>query len=112
MPNKSERRQHRSFRRTASGTKMITKAGKHGRYTCALCRGMLHGVAHGKTSSGRGKQSKSQKGPSAPFAGILCGNCRTIVITEAAKVKAEIKSISDVRMDVRPYLSQISASVL
>lgn len=111
MPNKSERRALRSFRRSTKGTNMITKEKKHAKIRCAICDTVLHGVSHGKSKAGLAKQSKSQKRPTGFFAGILCANCRSMIISETAKVKSGMKTMSETDVRIRNYISQIDKKV-
>ena len=111
MPNKSERRKLRSFRKSAKGTKMINVTKKHSKLRCALCDKQLHGVTHGKTSSETKCTSKSAKRPTGAFAGILCGSCRSMVTLEAVKVKAGVKSLSDLDLTVKQYVQQLDKKV-
>lgn len=78
---------------------------------CALCGDMLHGVPHGKKTNALRKLSKTQRRPSVPFAGILCGNCREMAAIETIKVAMKQKKFTDVELRVQPYVKQLQASV-
>ncbi len=111
MPNKSERRRHRAFRRTAKETRMYTKEGKTSRVHCALCEKHLHGVPHGKTGAERKRTAKTHKGPSVVFGGILCAACRTRVVIEAVRVKTGMKKTEDLDLRLKPYVKQLDKKV-
>jgi ribosomal protein L34E len=78
---------------------------------CALCKNMLHGVPHGKKINALKKLSKTQRRPSVPFAGILCGHCREMVAVETVKVAMAQKKLAQVELRVQPYVKQLQASV-
>lgn len=111
MPTKSDRRKHRVYRRSAKETRLVVKSGKASKMECALCEKPLHGVPHGKKTNALKKLSKTQRRPSAPFAGILCGNCRELAVIEAIKVAINQKKIGEVELRMQPYVSQLKASV-
>lgn len=87
---------------------MIVRKKRHALLRCAICDGQLHGVPHGKTISGMLKLSKTQKRPSAPFAGILCATCRTSVIMEKANVEMGFKTLRDVDLELQKYVKQVA----
>lgn len=91
---------------------MINVTKKHTKLRCALCDKQLHGVTHGKTSSETKRTSASAKVPTGVFAGILCGACRSMVITEAAKVKSGMKELNALDMKVKQYVTQLDKKVL
>ncbi len=111
MPTKSERRKARAFRRTTKETRMITVDEKHSKHRCALCQNTLSGVPHGKNVAQRKKLSKTQRRPTGMLGGILCGSCRSLIVSETAKVKAEIKQTSEVDLRYQPYITQIEKRV-
>jgi len=108
MPKRSERGKKTKFRRRPGRkAKRVFIRGKTGKHHCGLCDALLHGVPHGKKPSKVGKMSKSEKRPSAVFAGVLCTRCRTLVVEEAAKVLASIKGIDDVELRLRKYVEEM-----
>ncbi len=111
MPNKSERRKLRVFRRTAKQTRMFTKGKKHAKQLCVLCEKPLHGVLHGASRSIISKTSKSQRRPTKLLAGILCANCTKKIVVETAKVHAGMKNEKDVEISLRPYMAQVAKQV-
>lgn len=111
MPNKSDRRKLRGFRKTSKETKMIVRKKKHAKLECALCESPLHGVPHGDTQSKRGKKSKTERRPTGIFGGILCANCRALVFLEAAKIKSGMKDARSMDLALKPYIIQIEKKV-
>lgn len=111
MPTKSDRRKHRVYRKSAKETRLVVKSGKASNMECALCHARLHGVPHGKKVNALKKLSKTQRRPTAPFAGILCGNCREATVIEAIKVAIGQKKMNDVELRVQPYVQQLKARV-
>ncbi len=108
MPKRSDRSKKKKFRRKASGkAKPVFVRGKPGKHHCPLCKRVLHGVPHGKTSSQVRKLSKTKKRPTGLFAGVLCGKCRALVAEEAAKVEAKAKKASEVELRLRKYVEQV-----
>jgi len=108
MPNKSERSKKKKFRKMPSGkSKRVFIRGKTGKHYCALCERVLHGVPHGKKASEVGKLSKTERRPTALFAGVLCGKCRAIVAAEAAKVSSGSKAVEDVELRLQPYVKLV-----
>jgi len=100
-----ERVKPRKFRKTPKKTKAYAAEYKPSKHTCALCNSMLHGVPHGKRPSEVRKLSKTERRPTAIFAGMLCSKCRSLILEEAVKVKYGIKSIDDVLIKYRPYVN-------
>ena len=82
------------------------KSKRKGTAKCNLCKGKMHGVKskHPKISS---KLSKTEKRPTAMFAGILCNKCRVKAIEEAIKIKIGIKNISETDILLRQYVNSI-----
>ena len=108
MPNRSERSKKTKFRRVAgSKSKRIFVNGKTGKHKCALCKGILHGVPHGKTGTEVRKLSKTKRRPTALFAGILCSKCRHLVVMEAAQVEAKAKKFDEVELRLQDYVKQV-----
>ncbi len=75
------------FRKTPKQTKRIAVKKKTGKCRCSICSRALHGTPSGKGIAGTRKLSKTQKRPSAMFAGLLCNKCRAMVLEEALKIK-------------------------
>ena len=100
----SERRKKKKFKRTPGGKVKKTSIKKRGsRKKCALCSKPLSGTLRGRKER---KASKSKKRPSAPFAGVLCNNCRSLVFEEAFKVKAGVKGMEGVELRIRGYVEE------
>lgn len=107
MTNRAKRRMKRKFRRIPSGeSKPRYVRKKPSKHKCAVCKGVLQGVPHGKNKSKIGKLAKSEKRPSVRFAGMLCNKCRTEVFEEAILVKYSAKKIDDVKLKLRKYVKQ------
>lgn len=75
------------FRKTPKQTKCIAAKKKAGKLHCSICNRIMHGTPSGKGIAATRKLSKTEKRPSAIFAGLLCNKCRTIVLEEALKIK-------------------------
>ena len=111
MPTRSERSKKKKFRRVGKGkSKKIFVNDKPGKHHCALCKGLLHGVPHGKNSSLVKKLAKTKRRPSALFAGILCTKCRSKVAVEAAKVEAGIKKTDKIEVRLKEYVKQVKVN--
>ncbi len=67
---------------------------------CALCNEILFGASHERGLS------KSEKRPSAIFAGTLCNKCRKEVLEEAIKVKEGIKKLEECDIMQRKYIKE------
>ena len=112
MPRPHERSSERKFVRTPGGKTIVRYfKGKAKKHHCALCKGILHGVAHSQRRLGISKLSKTQKKPSVIFGGVLCSSCRVVVIEETVKVKQNIKPIEDVSFKVRNFVEQAQLKV-
>ena len=110
MTNKHERSSEKKFTRTPGGKVTIHFfKGKAAKHSCALCEGQLHGTPHGRRKSGVGKLSKTERRPSSAFGGVLCGGCREIIFTEAAKIQSNVKDIKDVSMKSKKYVEMAMA---
>lgn len=108
MPKRSDRSKKTKFRRKAGGkSRRIFVKGKPGKHHCALCKGVMHGMPHGKTQAEVGKLSKTERRPSALFAGTLCGKCRHLVVGQAAQVEAKAKTMDDVELRLREYVKLV-----
>ena len=77
---------------------------KTSKHKCNLCGKAMHGMPHGKTRSKTRKLSKTERRPSAPFAGTLCNICRKRVIEEAIKVGAGIKELGKTELRHRKFI--------
>jgi len=104
MVQRKDRHKKKVFKRIPSGNKIIYKEKKHSKHSCALCGKILHGVPHGKSPSEIRKLSKSQRRPEVIFGGILCSQCRTIIVEEAVKVKEKNKKIEEIDLNLKPYV--------
>ncbi|MCK4883824.1 MAG: 50S ribosomal protein L34e [Candidatus Diapherotrites archaeon] len=80
------------------------KAKKTAAHHCALCKGKLSGVPHGKRPSEIAKLSKTQKRPERKFAGELCTKCTKTIMEKVIMIKSETLSIEDVSISKRKYV--------
>ena len=92
-------------KKTASTTKREYFNKDHKKQKCSITGKDLAGVPGG-TQCERGKHSKTEKRPSAPFGGILSGEAREQVFIELGKVVAGVKKIDDVDSKYRTYVKQ------
>ena len=112
MPNPHERSSEKKFTRTPGGKVSIHYfKGKASKHSCALCGSQLHGTPHGRRKSGVAKLSKTERRPSSAFGGVLCGNCREVIFTEAIKVKSKVKDIREVSFKSKKYVEMAMAKV-
>ena len=108
MPNRGERTKNKKFRRLPHGKSRVVFERDHpGKHHCTLCGAVLHGVPHGRKPSEVRKMGKTERRPSARFAGMLCGKCRATVFVEAAKVGSGLKKIQDVELRLREFTAQV-----
>lgn len=108
MPKRSERAKKKKFRRRPSGkAEAVYVRGKPGKHHCALCGAVLQGVPHSKTAAAVRKLSKTQRRPSALFAGTLCTKCRTIVVGEAALLNCGAKQQQDIELRLRKFVQAV-----
>ncbi|MBN2067807.1 MAG: 50S ribosomal protein L34e [Candidatus Diapherotrites archaeon] len=108
MVKRSDRTKKKKFRRRPSGkSKQYFVRDRGKKHHCAVCNSVLHGVPHSKKASEVKRLSKSQKRPSALFAGTLCSKCRTVVAEEAAKISAGTKKIDEVELKLRHYVERV-----
>ncbi len=108
MPKRSDRSKKKKFRRLpGKDSKKIFIKGKTSKRICALCKAVMHGTPHGKTTAEVRKLSKTEKRPTGLFGGVLCGKCRHIVIEEAAKVHSSVKKIEDVELRLKKYVETV-----
>ncbi|HIH16512.1 MAG TPA: 50S ribosomal protein L34e [Candidatus Diapherotrites archaeon] len=112
MPVPHERTSKKKFYRSPGGAARVTYIrGKSGRHHCAYCGGVLHGVPHSKGVAGTRALSRSQRRPSALFAGKLCTRCRATAVEEAAKVKSGFKAAEAVELSLKPFVLEAMARV-
>ena len=108
MVKPGQKTKKKKFRRRASKkSRVYFTREKTSKQHCALCKGMLHGVPHGKTKTEVKRLSKTQRRPSTVFGGVLCTKCRTSAVEEAAKVKEKLKKIEDVNLEMRKYVETL-----
>ncbi|MEM4598346.1 MAG: hypothetical protein QW400_01505 [Candidatus Diapherotrites archaeon] len=102
MGRKSKSSRKKIYRKTPSGSVNIyfEKESKKGNASCALCNSVLSGTKQVKGIS------KSEKRPSAMFAGTLCNKCRNSVVEEAIKVKEDIKKLKECDIREIKYIEQ------
>ena len=111
MPKRNQRWKHKKFVKTVKHTTKKYIRGKSSKHTCGSCGKTLHGMPHGKTKAFVRKLSKTQKMPSAIFAGTLCNKCRSIVIEEAVKVNQGIKELEDIDFAIKDYVVQVRGKI-
>jgi len=112
MPSPHERSSEKKFTRTPSGKVSIHYfKGKSSKHTCALCGKQLHGVPHGRRRAATKSLSRSERRPTGAFAGVLCGACREIIVTEAIKVSESVKGIGDVSLKNKKYVEMAMVRV-
>jgi len=112
MPKPHERSSEKKFVKTPGGkTKIRYFKGKAKKHHCALCKGILQGVAHSLRRKGVSKLSKTQKRPSVSFGGVLCTNCRKSVFEETIKVKLKIKPEKDVPFVMKHFVDEATQLV-
>ena len=75
------------FRKTPKQTKRVTAKKKTGKRHCCVCGKIMHGTPSGKNIAQSRRLAKTEKRPSAMFAGLLCNQCRAMVLEEALKIK-------------------------
>jgi ribosomal protein L34E len=66
----------------------------------------MQGVPSGKNVSETRKMSKTEKRPTAIFAGILCNKCRATVLEEALKIKYAGKPIEKSSIKTRKFVTE------
>ncbi len=108
MVRRSDRSKKEKFRRKSSGkSKRYFVRDKAGKHHCGVCKAVLHGTPHSKPASKIRKLSKSERRPTALFAGVLCSKCRTLVVEEAAKIESKTKKLDEVELRLRKYVSAV-----
>lgn len=105
MTSPGQKTKKKKKRKTSKGSKNYFVREKTAKHKCGICNSQLHGVPHGKKVSETGKMSKTEKRPSVPFGGVLCGKCRRVVAEEQAKVENGLKKLDAVDLKVRKYLT-------
>lgn len=78
---------------------------KPAKHTCGICGKEMQGMPHCRTRSKTRKLSKTERRPSAPFGGVLCTECRTIVAEEAAKTLSG-KKISETDLRYKSFVEK------
>jgi ribosomal protein L34E len=112
MVSPQKRWKARKFRRSVKGkSRQIAVREKPSKRSCGYCGKALHGVPHGKTKAGVSKLSKTHRKPSAPLAGVLCGQCRALAVEETAMVRHGLKSIDDVGLRMKNFVEQLAKKV-
>ncbi len=112
MVKRFERSSEKKFVRTPGAqTKIVFFKGKAKKHHCALCKKILHGVAHASRRYDVSKLSKTQKRPSVPFGGVLCSSCRRKVFIETIKVKEGIKQLQDVSFLLKKFVQMADKKV-
>lgn len=111
MPQRRERSSEKKFVKTkGKKTRIHYFKGKAKKQHCAVCDAVLHGVAHSKRRNEFSKLSKTQKRPSVHFGGILCSNCRVMVVEETIKVKTG-KPIQSVPFKIKSFVEMSEKQV-
>ncbi|MEK6973053.1 MAG: hypothetical protein AABW72_03375 [archaeon] len=83
--------------RTPKGEAKIRSVKKRSKKArCPICRNFVLGVSR--------KGSKTERRPSRIFGGLLCNNCSTRIITEAAKVKTGVKASDQIKLEIKKYV--------
>ncbi|MDO8626977.1 MAG: hypothetical protein Q7K42_00795 [Candidatus Diapherotrites archaeon] len=81
------------------------------KHSCMVCKSTMHGMPHALVTNKISKLSKTQKRPTALFAGQLCNSCRTTVLQEAVKVKYSVKELTQVDLLLKPLVEKAILSV-
>ena len=110
MTTPGQKTKKKKKRRTPSGSREYYVREKTAKRSCAICKGQLHGVPHGKTVAGVSKLSKTEKRPSVPFGGVLCTKCRRQVFEERAKVENGLKKAEDLDLMIKKFVENKVAS--
>ena len=96
----------KAFRKTPKGTKRIVAKKKPGKRHCSACGRALQGTPSGKGVAETRRLSKTEKRPSAMFAGLLCNKCRATVLEEALKIKYCGKKQEESSIKLRHFVSE------
>jgi len=108
MTKPSDKTKKKKFRRSVKGkSKVYYDKNKKAKHKCGLCKKVLSGVPHSKTTGKITKLSKTQKRPSVPFGGVLCTQCRTKIIDEAVKVISKEKKEEELELKSKNYVKQM-----
>jgi ribosomal protein L34E len=103
----SAKQKRKKFTRTISGKTRVRKGKKKtGKQHCSLCGRKLQGTPSGKTIAEIARLGKTKKRPSAMFAGILCGKCRTRIIDEAIMARQKSKNIEQAEITEQKFIKQ------
>lgn len=104
MVKPGQKTKKKKYRKTPGGkAKAYFERKRHGKASCALCGNALAGVPKQDEVK---KLSKTERRPSAIFAGVLCNRCRNTVLEEAIKIKENIKNMRDCKITLRTYVEQ------
>ncbi len=110
MTSPGQKTKKKKKRRIPSGSREYYVRGKTGKRSCAICKGQLHGVPHGKKVAEISGMSKTEKRPSVPFGGVLCTKCRRQVFEEKAKVENGLKKAEDLDLVIKKFVESKEAS--
>jgi|SRR3989344_1313119 len=111
MPKRKDRWKNKKFVRTPKKTKVKYLREKTAKHECPNCGKTMHGMPHGKTRSKARKLSKTERRPTAMFAGVLCNICRQQAIEEAIKLNEGIKQLEEISMPLRNYVIQARGKI-
>lgn len=101
----------KGFRKTPKQTKRVTMKKKTGKRECGVCGRAMHGTPSGKGVCGTRKMGKTERRPSAIFAGILCNKCRALVLEEALKIKYAGKTKDESSIRLERYVSEAERKI-
>ncbi len=108
MTQPKDKNRKKKFRRSVKGkSKVFYTQAKKAKHKCALCKKVLHGTPHSKSTGKITKLSKTQKRPSVPFGGILCSKCRTQITDEAIKITLKEKKEDELELKSKKYVKQM-----
>ncbi len=96
---------NKKFRKTMKQTKRVPVKKKAGKRECCLCGRAMHGTPSGKRVAATRRLSKTEKRPTAMFAGLVCNKCRAAIIEEAAKIKYAGKQASESSIKTQKFVS-------
>lgn len=106
-----ERFAKKKFRKGPKETKRFKADKKPSRRECSVCGRALHGTPSGKGIAQTRRLSKTEKRPSAMFAGLLCNKCRAMVLEEALKIKYAGKSHGESSIKLAKYISEATRKI-
>jgi len=108
MPNPNDRFKKHKMARVPGGKakrKIVKK--KVGKHVCALCKGMLHGMPHGKRVFEIQKMAKTERHPSNLLASMICPTCREKVFLEAIMLKHGVIAEDQLDLRYKKYINMI-----